>query len=463
MTIPDLSDTIAAISTPLGQGGIGIVRLSGEKALDIADRIFKPGRGEQLPSTLPTHTVHYGRVVDGDEVVDEALLTPMHAPRSYTREDVVEISCHGGMVALRRVLELALAHGARLAEPGEFTKRAFLNGRLDLAQAEAVADIIAAKTEASQRAAEAQLRGDLSREVNDIREQLADLLTYVEASIDFVEEDIELLTRDELRRRCDAVTEHVQRLIETADAGQVLREGITATIVGRPNVGKSSLMNALLRTDRVIVTPVPGTTRDVVEDTLNIKGIPMRVADTAGLRASADVVEAEGVMRTRQQMAAADIVIAVLDGSEPLTDDDRDLLASLPSGRSLIVVNKIDLPQLLRKEELSKAPREVQVVETSATERTGLDDLEETIVELALGGAVLRTDGVMVTNVRHRDALVRAERSMGRAIAAMDDELSEEFIASDLRGALDAVGEIVGETLTEDIIDRIFATFCLGK
>ncbi len=463
MTIPDLSDTIAAISTPLGQGGIGIVRLSGEKALDIADRIFKPGRGDQLPSTLPTHTVHYGRVVDGDEVVDEALLTLMHAPRSYTREDVVEISCHGSMVALRRVLELALAHGARLAEPGEFTKRAFLNGRLDLAQAEAVADIIAAKTEASQRAAEAQLRGDLSREVNDIREQLADLLTYVEASIDFAEEDIELLTRDELRRRCDAVTEHVQRLIETADAGQVLREGITAAIVGRPNVGKSSLMNALLRTDRVIVTPVPGTTRDVVEDTLNIKGIPMRVADTAGLRASADVVEAEGVMRTRQQMAAADIVIAVLDGSEPLTDDDRDLLANLPSGRSLIVVNKIDLPQLLRKEELSKAPREVQVVETSATERTGLDDLEETIVGLALGGAVLRTDGVMVTNVRHRDALVRAERSMGRAIAAMDDELSEEFIASDLRGALDAVGEIVGETLTEDIIDRIFATFCLGK
>jgi len=463
MTIPDLSDTIAAISTPLGQGGIGIVRLSGEKALHIADRIFKPGRGDQLPSTLPTHTVHYGRVVDGDEVVDEALLTLMHAPRSYTREDVVEMSCHGGMVALRRVLELALAHGARLAEPGEFTKRAFLNGRLDLAQAEAVADIIAAKTEASQRAAEAQLRGDLSREVNDIREQLADLLTYVEASIDFVEEDIELLTRDELRRRCDAVTEHVQRLIETADAGQVLREGITATIVGRPNVGKSSLMNALLRTDRVIVTPVPGTTRDVVEDTLNIKGIPMRVADTAGLRASADVVEAEGVMRTRQQMAAADIVIAVLDGSEPLTDDDRDLLANLPSGRSLIVVNKIDLPQLLRKEELSKAPREVQVVEASATQRTGLDDLEETIVELALGGAVLRTDGVMVTNVRHRDALVRAERSMGRAIAAMDDELSEEFIASDLRSALDAVGEIVGETLTEDIIDRIFATFCLGK
>lgn len=463
MTIPDLSDTIAAISTPLGQGGIGIVRLSGEKALHIADRIFKPGRGEQLPSTFPTHTVHYGRVVDGDEVVDEALLTLMHAPRSYTREDVVEMSCHGGMVALRRVLELALAHGARLAEPGEFTKRAFLNGRLDLAQAEAVADIIAAKTEASQRAAEAQLRGDLSREVNDIREQLADLLTYVEASIDFVEEDIELLTRDELRRRCDAVTEHVQRLIETADAGQVLREGITATIVGRPNVGKSSLMNALLRTDRVIVTPVPGTTRDVVEDTLNIKGIPMRVADTAGLRASADVVEAEGVMRTRQQMAAADIVIAVLDGSEPLTDDDRDLLANLPSGRSLIVVNKIDLPQLLRKEELSKAPREVQVVEASATQRTGLDDLEETIVELALGGAVLRTDGVMVTNVRHRDALVRAERSMGRAIAAMDDELSEEFIASDLRSALDAVGEIVGETLTEDIIDRIFATFCLGK
>jgi len=463
MKIPDLSDTIAAISTPLGEGGIGIVRLSGEQAPAIADRIFEPARGDERPSAMPTHTIRHGRVVDGDEVVDEALLTVMRAPRSYTREDVVEISCHGGTVTVRRVLELALAHGARLAEPGEFTKRAFLSGRLDLAQAEAVADIIAAKTEASQRAAEVQLRGDLSREVKAVREQLADLLTYVEASIDFAEEDIELLSRDEMRRRCDGIAERLQRLIATADAGQVLRDGITAAIVGRANVGKSSLMNALLRTDRVIVTPIPGTTRDVVEETLNIKGVPMRVADTAGMRRSQDVVEAEGVSRSRQQMAAADIVVAVLDRSEPLTQDDRDLLADIPPGRSLIVLNKSDLPRGLPEDELAEARGDVLTVETSAIERTGLEQLEGAIAELAFGGAVPRTDGVMVTNVRHKDALIRAEAGMQQALAALGDGLSEEFIASDLRGALDAVGEIVGETLTEDIIDRIFSTFCIGK
>ncbi|MFQ5808965.1 MAG: tRNA uridine-5-carboxymethylaminomethyl(34) synthesis GTPase MnmE [Armatimonadota bacterium] len=463
MKIPDLSDTIAAISTPIGEGGIGIVRLSGEQALAIAGRVFEPDRGDGPPSTMATHTVHHGRVMDGDEVVDEVLLTVMHAPRSYTREDVVEIGCHGGVVTVRRVLELALAHGARLAEPGEFTKRAFLNGRFDLAQAEAVADIIAAKTEAGQRAAEVQLRGDLSREVNEIRERLADLLTYVEASIDFVEEDIELLSRDEMRERCEAIGARLQELIATAAAGQVLREGITAAIVGRANVGKSSLMNALLRTDRVIVTPVPGTTRDVVQETLNIKGIPMRVADTAGMRKSEDVVEAEGVTRSRQQMAAADIVLAVLDRSEPLAEDDRELLASIPPGRSLVVLNKSDLPRALPQEDLPDACGDVRMVETSATERTGLEELEDAITELVLGGAVLRTDGVVVTNARHKDALIRADDSMRRALSAIEEELSEEFIASDLRGALDAVGEVVGETLTEDIIERIFATFCIGK
>ncbi|MFQ6097167.1 MAG: tRNA uridine-5-carboxymethylaminomethyl(34) synthesis GTPase MnmE, partial [Armatimonadota bacterium] len=405
MNVPDPTDTIAAISTPLGEGGIGIVRISGDRALEIAAHIFRPLNPAKRVAELPTHTVHHGHVLDGSEIVDEALLTLMRAPRSYTRQDVAELSCHGGVVPLRRTLQAALNHGARLAEPGEFTRRAFINGRIDLAQAEAVADLIYAKTEESHRAAMAQLRGCLSREVRDIREELLDLITYVEASIDFVDEDITFLTLDEQRQRCESIRQRLQSLIASADSGQVLREGLATAIIGRPNVGKSSLMNALLRRDRVIVTPIPGTTRDVVQDLLNIKGIPVRLADTAGLRDAHDLVESEGVQRSRREMQAADLVLLVVDASAPLTEADRRLLREARADRTIVVINKIDLPQVVTTTHVREVLPDVPCVEVSATQRLGLEGLEEAIAQMVWRGRAGPSDAVIVTNVRHRDAL----------------------------------------------------------
>jgi tRNA modification GTPase len=454
--MPQAADTIAAISTPPGAGGIGIVRLSGPQALRLADEVF---RGRERPSECATYTAHYGHVVDGAEVLDECLLLVMRAPRSYTREDVVEIHCHGGPVVLRQVLDLVVRKGARLAGPGEFTQRAFLNGRIDLVQAEAVMDLIRAQTDLSRRAAMAQLDGHLSRRVEALRQRLQDFLVHVEASLDFLDDDIEIISRQEQQRRAEELVAELRRLEEGAEAGQILREGVTAAIVGRPNVGKSSLMNALLRTNRVIVTPIPGTTRDVIEEGINLRGVPLRLIDTAGLRDSADVVEREGVERTRHWMARADLVLLVLDTSESLQPEDWEGLAAVADKKTVLVLNKADLPAQWEPHLLPPAAATVRV---SALHGTGLEELEETLFRLVWQGEV-QAGEVWVTNVRHKRALSQARESLERVLETLAQGYTEELVAVDLRAALHQLGEIVGVTLTEDVIRQIFETFCIGK
>ncbi len=456
------NDTIAAVSTPLGEGGIGIVRLSGPRAVEIAGAVFRARSGESA-SSLPSRRARLGHIVDGDEVLDEVLLTVMRAPATYTREDVVEISGHGGAVALQAVLELVLRCGARLAEPGEFTRRAFLSGRIDLAQAEAVVDLVRGRTEEAARAALRQLGGELSAEVERIHEDLFDLLVRVEADIDFPEEDLDALPAVELEARATAVRAGIDRLLSTSRRGMMLRDGIKAVIVGRPNVGKSSLMNGLLRRDRVIVTPVPGTTRDAVSETVNIQGIPVVLYDTAGIRDPRDEVEEQGVRLSRRHLEEADLVLLVLDRSEPLDGEDR-AIASLSAERAVVVaLNKSDLHARLTADDASFLAPGAPFVDVSATEGTGIERLEGAIVQAVQGKRLDGTEGAVVTRARHRDALVRAGEALERAMKAAREGLAPEFVSVDLREALDALGEITGRTAPEEILDRIFSDFCIGK
>lgn len=471
LTKLNTDDTIAAISTPLGEGGIGIVRISGPDALAIADKIFV-SKDKKRPSEFKTYTMHYGWVVDvqktedrgqKSEIIDEVILTVMRATRSYTKEDVVEINCHGGIVALRRVLELVTARGARLAEPGEFTKRAFLNGRIDLAQAEAVLDLIRAKTEAGLRVGMNQLRGELSGEIRYMRDALADLLAELEASIDFPEEDIEPLDYNEIAQRLQALAEKLARLIRGADAGIILKEGITTVICGRPNVGKSSILNRLLKAERAIVTAIPGTTRDTIEEVVNIKGIPLRIVDTAGIRAAQNIIEDEGIRRSRQYVNGADLVLFVLDTSEPLKEEDRAIISELEEKEAIAVFNKIDLPRKLADAGLKERLSNRKCVSISAKTGEGIASLEAAIANKVLNGTIISSDEAMVTSVRHKAALVNSLERIKDAQASMAQGMSSEFAASDLRGALDALGEITGETTSEDILNRIFEKFCIGK
>ena len=455
-------DTIAAIATPPGQSGIGIVRMTGPQAVTIADGLFRPASNAPGPSEQATFTTRYGHVLDGEEPLDEVLLTVMRAPRTYTTQDVVEINCHGGAVPLRRTLELVLRRGARLADPGEFTKRAFYFGRLDLAQAEAVADVITARTEAAHRAAMHHLSGGLSERIRDFRDRLMDLDGYVEASIDFAEDDIDFLTREQLRGGIERLAADMRDLLGSAEAGRALREGVRAAIAGRPNVGKSSLMNALLREDRVIVTPHPGTTRDVIEETVNVRGLPITLADTAGLREPGDEIEQAGVSLARDWIDRADMVLLVIDGAEPLRDEDRSLLAELRGNRTLVVVNKADLPQQVSDAQLAPLAA-APLVHISALTGEGLDALEEAMARLTWSGEAAPGAEVIVTNVRHKLAIEQAAEALDRCLASEAGGAPEEILAEDLRAALDALGEITGDTAREDIINHIFERFCIGK
>ena len=455
-------DTIAAIATPPGQSGIGIVRLSGPEAVAIADGVFRPASDAGAPSAQGTFTTRYGHVFDGEEAIDEVLLTVMRAPRTYTTQDVVEINCHGGAVPLRRTLELVLRRGARLADPGEFTKRAFTFGRIDLAQAEAVADVIGAQTEAAHRAAMHHLSGGLSQRIREYRDRLVELAGYVEASIDFGEDDIDFLTREQLRGDIGRLAGDMGGLLASAEAGRALREGVRAAIVGRPNVGKSSLMNALLRENRVIVTPHAGTTRDVVEETVCLGGFPVTLADTAGLRDPLDEIEEAGVNLARSWIERADLVLLVIDGSERLQHEDRRLLGEIPARRRLIVVNKADLPQQVRDDDLGLAP-EARVVHVSALTGEGLGALEGTVTRMTWSGDGSPGAQVIVTNVRHKHAIERAAEALGNCLGNEAAGAGEEVLAEDLRVALDALGEITGDTTREDVINDIFERFCIGK
>lgn len=457
-------DTIAAVATAVGEGGIGIIRVSGPAAVAIAGRLFRAAGGRSAEDQ-PSHYAAYGRIVDpdGGQPVDEALLLVMRAPRSYTREDVAEIHCHGGPMPLKRILALVLAAGARLAEPGEFTKRAFLNGRLDLSQAEAVIDVIRAKTDASLRMAVGHLSGAFSARVREFRHDILRLIAHLEAAIDFPEEDIEELAAEDVAATADKLVAAIDALLATAQTGRILREGLATVIIGKPNVGKSSLLNALLGETRAIVTDIPGTTRDLIEEYINIAGIPLKVIDTAGIRETADTVERIGVARAREVTAQADLLLLLLDASAPLSADDKEVMGLLAGRQALVLVNKTDLPAVIDMDEVARHAPGKQVIRISATEGTGVAELERAIVDMVYSGAVSQAEGAFVTNLRHSRILQAARDRLAEARVTAAAGLPPDCIAVDLRAAWEALGEIVGETVGEDIIDQIFSQFCIGK
>ncbi len=456
-------DTIAAISTPVGHSGIGIVRLSGKDSIKITDKIFVSPRKKSLKQT-PSHRIIYGHIINlNKEIIDEVLVSVMKAPRTYTKEDVVEINCHGGPVPIRRILELTLKSGARLAEPGEFTRRAFLNGRIDLTRAEAVLDIINALTDQGQKAAVEQLRGKLSKKIETLREKLIKLTAFVEAYIDFPEEDVELPSLKDMKKMALKIQKFLRQLIESSQYGMILREGLKTAIIGRPNVGKSSLLNALLEQDKAIVTEAPGTTRDVIEDYLNIQGIPVKIMDTAGIREVKDIAEKEGVKRSLMAMKNADLVLTILDGSEDLHDTDRELIGKCNQKNTILVINKIDLPQKIRLSEIrTEKKSDRQVVKVSAIKKRGLKELKNKIAETTLKGKTFDSMDT-VTNIRHVHALKKALASVNSFIEGITKKTYPEFLAVELRDALDAIGEIQGITTPEDILNKIFSDFCIGK
>jgi tRNA modification GTPase len=455
------TDTICAIGTPPGEGGIGIIRISGDKALEIASKVFLGAKGRTV-SDFPSHTLHVGELCDPNtgERLDEVLVAVMKAPRTYTREDIVEFHCHGSPLVLRLGLEAVMRSGARLAKPGEFTKRAFLNGRLDLAQAEAVMDLIQARSETGVRVALEQLRGRLSEELGQIREGLLRLLVEVEAGIDFTEEGITFISPDALGNGVQKVSERIGHLISTAAEGRIVREGITAVLAGRPNVGKSSLLNALVRADRAIVADLPGTTRDVLEEFVNIRGIPVRLLDTAGLRHSLDVVEREGVRRSHEALERADLILAILDRSVPLAAEDRQLLAQAQEKACVVVLNKSDLPPMWEPGEIGPCS---SVVMTSAMSGGGLENLRDAIRAAVLKQGLEAAEGVMITHLRHQTALLEAIKSLDHVRNSLAQQMPPECIALDLRAAINAIGEIIGETTIDEVLDRIFHEFCVGK
>jgi tRNA modification GTPase len=453
-------DTIAAIATPLGEGGLAVIRISGPDTLAVADRVFRPaGKKSPAPSAAPTHTILYGRIFRREVLVDEVLLSVLRGPRTFTREDTVEISCHGGLLPAKLVLDTVLENGARLADPGEFTRRAFLNGRLDLAQAEAVADLIHSRTALALAAANEQLAGKLSQRINELRDELMRTLAHVEAHIDFPDEDIAPETRLQLIQRLEKGAAFLEELLRTANEGQILRRGIRAAIIGRPNAGKSSLLNRLLGHDRAIVSPVPGTTRDTIEETADIRGLPVVFIDTAGLRDSQDAIEVEGIRRSRASLAQAELILHVLDASEPLTAEDEAYLKEFAGKPRILVRNKTDLPSQcsqVREDSL-------WAVDVCCLSGQGIEPLKDAIKGMVWAG---RTEAGMLQvmiNSRHQEALGRARTATRETIAALRAEATLELVALDLRIAVGAVGEIVGKTTTDDLLDSIFSQFCLGK
>jgi tRNA modification GTPase len=453
-----MEDTIAAISTPIGEGGIAIIRLSGPRAFEIADAMFVSPRGK--PSHFQTHTIHFGTIGNNGELLDQVMLTVMRAPRTYTAEDVVEINCHGGLLNARNILFCCLKHGARLAEPGEFTKRAFLNGRIDLTQAEAVMDLIGAKTDRAHAAAAHALEGHLSRRIKEVRERLVTVLAHIEAHIDFPEDDIATDTRDQWLTNTEEIVHVLNHLLATVREGKILREGVSVAIVGRPNAGKSCLMNALLGQDRSIVTPIPGTTRDAIEETANVRGIPVRFTDTAGIRRPRGAVEEIGIGRSRKILELSELVLHILDTSRAFSRDDDELAALYGQKPVIQVHNKIDLDRKLKLP--ANFPRK-ESVEVSSVRGDGIEELKDRIERIAWSGHVGSTRLDIAINERHADAIRRASDSLTCAIEELQKNSTPELVSQQLHIGLDAVGEIVGMTATEDILAKIFSTFCIGK
>jgi len=457
-------ETIAAVATAPGDCGIGIVRVSGLGAVGAVESIFKPTAGKPL-GELPDRRMNYGFIQDpgSGETIDEVLVVAMKAPNTYTREDVVEIHCHGGNIPVRKILGLVLEAGVRLAEPGEFTKRAFLNGRIDLSQAEAVMDIIQSKSEMGLKTAAAQLEGGLSKKLDAVKDRLLSIMSRIEASIDFPEHDIEEVTRKALLEEIHLSAAMVEKLLSTASTGKFVREGIKTAIVGKPNVGKSSLLNALLRENRAIVTEIPGTTRDVIEEYVNLKGISLRLMDTAGIRQTNDLVESIGVEKTRQYLDRADLVLLVLDAARPLTEEDRVIIDIVRDKKVIVLINKTDLDIRLDINEIAQKFGDEPVIHMSLTSGKGLDTLEDTIYSMVFSDNLRTGDAVMITNIRHEQCLKRAAKSLDDARQAVRSMIPVDLVSIDIKAALEAVGEITGDSITEDIVDRIFHDFCIGK
>lgn len=457
-------DTIAAISTPPGEGGIGIVRISGDEAIEIADKLYSMGK--KSLADQDTHTIHYGKVVNpktGD-IVDEVMVSVMRAPKTYTREDVVEINSHGGILVVNKVLQVVLNNGARLAEPGEFTKRAFLNGRIDLSQAEAVMDMIRAKTDRAMHVAVDQLDGQMARLIRDLRQKILDTLAQVEVNIDYPEyDDVEEMTSQLLEDKAREVKADIQKLLETAQQGKILREGLATAIIGRPNVGKSSLLNTLLRQDKAIVTDVAGTTRDVIEEYVNVKGVPLKLIDTAGIRETDDEVEKIGVDRSRQAIQQADLILLVFNQSEKLTAEDEALIEATKGQNRIILLNKTDLDQQLNVDKLSQLIANDPIVSTSMMTQAGMDELQDKIAELFFSGQTGERDATYVSNTRHIALLEEAEDALGEVLNGIALDMPVDLVQIDMRRAWDLLGEITGDSVQDELITKLFSQFCLGK
>jgi tRNA modification GTPase TrmE len=456
------NDTIAAISTPHGTGGIGILRVSGGMAFTICDKIFK---GRKPLSELRTHTVNFGRIIDPNngEIIDEVLLTKMKAPHTFTREDVVEINCHGGTVVMLRILELLIGLGARLAEPGEFTKRAFLNGRLDLSQAEAVIDLINAKTTESSKAAVAQLEGKLSGKIKEARKKLIEIIAHIEVTVDYPEDDVEEVTGKDAYEVIVKIRQELIKIAEGFDKGRILREGITAVIVGKPNVGKSSLLNEFAGKNRSIVTDIPGTTRDIVEEYVSIKGIPVRLSDTAGIRLTEDPIEKIGVEKAEGAISSADLIIMVLDASRGIDAEDFEIIKKISDKRVIYLINKLDLANVKLLEDMESKLHGGIVVKASMLMGKGIEELENVIGDLFLKGKIDISNEVLVTGVRHKKLLDEAIFSLGEAGNAYECRMPLDMITIDLKNAAQHLGEITGESVSEDVVKEIFSRFCIGK
>lgn len=454
-------DTIAAISTAIGEGGIAIIRISGEKAKEIANNIFE-AKNKKPILDMKSYTMKYGYIIDENKNhIDEVIISYMKGPRSFTAEDTIEINCHGGVVATNKVLETVIRQGARLAEPGEFTKRAFLNGRIDLSQAEAVIDIITSKTELSMKSALMQSEGVISKEIRALRDKIISIIAHIEATVDYPEDDLEEVTADEAIKDLQNINEEIKRLIDTSEEGKILREGLSTVIVGKPNVGKSSLLNALTKENRAIVTDVPGTTRDVIEEYISVAGVPIKVIDTAGIRETEDIVEKIGVEKSREKISDADLVILMLDCNSGLSEEDKEIINHVRDKKYMVLLNKSDLDNNLTEEDLNFLECD-NVFKISAKTGSGIDVVKSKIRDLFFKGEIT-TNNVIVTNNRHKEALFRAYDSINSAIEALKNTFAIDLASIDIRNAWTFLGEITGDSLEENIIDKIFKDFCLGK
>ncbi|SDK77101.1 MULTISPECIES: tRNA uridine-5-carboxymethylaminomethyl(34) synthesis GTPase MnmE [Bacillales] len=455
-------ETISSISTPVGEGAIAIVRLSGIDALEIAGKLY---RGKKTLDEVDTHTINYGHIIDPDtdEVVEEVMAAVMRAPKTYTREDIVEINCHGGINTINRILQLTLKHGARMAEPGEFTKRAFLNGRIDLSQAEGVMDFIRSKTDEASKVASGQMQGRLKVYIESLRQSILNILAQVEVNIDYPEyDDVEEATTELLLEEAEKVKTEIEKLLKSSRQGRIMREGLSTVIVGKPNVGKSSLLNYLIQDNKAIVTEVAGTTRDILEEYVNVNGIPLKLVDTAGIRDTDDIVEKIGVERSRQALTEAELILYVLSNNEPLTSEDMELLDSVRDENVIVIINKLDLDSELDVAELENR-YDFPIVKTSITEGKGVDDLEDRIAELFFGGQVSSADSTYLSNNRHISLLEQSNSAISDAIESAHMDVPIDIVQIDLVKTWELLGEVIGEDVSEQLIDQLFSQFCLGK